>query len=189
MSLYRGSKKRKAGRKPFRPLLELLEDRSVPAINLAGVPTWVEQGPGPLLHGQVEGFLDAPVSGAVRAIAADPTDANTVLVGSVNGGIWRTTNANAASPNWRPLIDDFPGLSIAAIAFSPRDHNTIFAGVGHSSSEFGEGGSLTGLLKSTDGGDTWALVGRQLRRNSQRIEQFLVCHRPTLPFIRPCSIR
>jgi hypothetical protein len=29
------------------------------------------------------------------------------------------------------------------------------------------------------------LVGRQFRRNSQRIEQFLVCHRQTLPFIPP----
>src|SRR5262245_24911780 len=162
MSFYRGPMK-KARPKPLRPAIELLEDRSVPAISLTGVPTWVERGPGPLLHGQTEGFLDAPVSGAIRTIAPDPTDANTVLVGSVNGGIWRTTNANLVSPTWTPLIDDFPGLSIGAITFSPRDHNTIFAGVAHFSSEGLEGGSLTGLLKSTDGGDTWSLVGRQLR--------------------------
>src|SRR6476659_5042680 len=163
MSRYRGPKKRNVARKPFRPALENLEDRSVPAISVTGVPNWVERGPGPLLNGQVEGVIGAPVSGAIQTIAADPTDASTIFVGSVNGGIWRTTNASAASPNWTPLIDDFPGLSIGAIAISPRDHNTIFAGAGRSSSENGEGGSLTGLLKSTDGGDTWSLVGRQLR--------------------------
>jgi RTX calcium-binding nonapeptide repeat (4 copies) len=162
MSFYRGLKKRKCRPNALRPVLESLEDRSVPAISLTGVPTWVERGPGPLLHGQTEGFLDAPVSGAIRAIAPDPTDANTVFIGSVNGGIWRTTNANAASPTWTPLIDDFPGLSIAAITISPRDSDTIFAGVGGSSSA-GRRGSLTGLLKSTDGGNTWELVGRNLR--------------------------
>src|SRR5438876_5790325 len=116
--------------------VEPLEDRTLMTITLTGVPTWVEQGPGPLINGQVEGITDAPVAGAIQAIAVHPTQANTVFVGSVNGGIWRTTNANAASPNWTPLIDDFPGLSITSIAFSPRDStgNTIYAGVGASSS-------------------------------------------------------
>ena len=145
--------------------VEQLEDRTLLAVSLTGVPNWVEQGPGPLLNGQVEGMTDNPVAGAIRTIAPHPTQANTVLIGSVNGGIWRTTNANAASPNWTPLIDDFPGLSIASITFSPRDDtgNTIYAGVGAVSSFGNRSGPLTGLLKSTDGGSTWQLVGSQLR--------------------------
>ena len=104
-----------------------------------------------------------PQSRGDRGHRPDPPTPTSSLCRLGHGGIWRTTNASAASPNWTPLIDDFPGLSIGAIAISPRDHNTIFAGVGRSSSDAGEGGSLTGLLKSTDGGDTWSLVGRQLR--------------------------
>lgn len=145
--------------------VEQLEDRTLLAVSLTGVPNWVEQGPGPLLNGQVEGMTDNPVAGAIRTIAVHPTQANTVLIGSVNGGIWRTTNANAASPTWTPLIDDFPGLSIASITFSPRDDtgNTIYAGVGVVSSSINRSGPLTGLLKSTDGGSTWQIVGSQLR--------------------------
>ena len=90
--------------------METLEDRLAPAITVTGVPTWVEQGPGPLIKGQVEGIPDGPVAGAVRTIAPHPINPDTVLVGSVNGGIWRTTNASATPPTWTPLIDDFPSL-------------------------------------------------------------------------------
>lgn len=152
-------------RNAYRPVLESLEDRTLMAISLLGVPNWVEQGPGPLFNGAVQGIPNGPVAGAIQTIAPHPTQANTVLIGSVNGGIWRTTNANAASPTWTPLIDDFPSLSITSIAFSPRDgtNNTIYASVGASSAALGRSGPFTGLLKSTDGSATWQLVGPQLR--------------------------
>src|SRR5437660_4962607 len=74
-------------------------------------PTWVEQGPGPTLFGaNVEGPGNHPVSGAVNAIAVDPTDpsGNTVYIGSVNGGVWKTTNfltASLSGPTYTQLTD------------------------------------------------------------------------------------
>jgi hypothetical protein len=78
--------------------LELLEDRTVPS-------TWIEQGPGPILGGGNVEIAGGPEAGAVQALAVDPTNANIVYAGTVNGGVWKTTNATAANPTWVPLTD------------------------------------------------------------------------------------
>src|SRR5215212_416723 len=62
--------------------------------------TWVEQGPGPNTQGQVEGISQRPVVGAIKTVVTHPTDVNTIYVGAVNGGLWKTTNATAAAPIW-----------------------------------------------------------------------------------------
>ncbi len=96
-----------------RLVVEVLEDRLAPAL---AAPVWIEQGPGPNSNGQAEGLPNNPTSGAVEAIAAHPTNVNIAVIGTVNGGIWTTTNATAASPTWSPRTDDFPSLSIGSIA-------------------------------------------------------------------------
>jgi hypothetical protein len=142
-----------------RPFLERLEDRSLPTITLTGVPSWLTQGPGPITAGQVEGIApDGPVSGAVNAIAVHPSQPGTLLIGAVNGGIWRTTSATPGNtPTWTPVTDQFPSLSIGAIAFAPGDVNILYAGAGRFSSLGRDGGPAIGLLKSSDGGRTWEL--------------------------------
>src|ERR1700731_223740 len=91
---------------------------SAGAAALAG-PPWVEQGPGPILNGaNTEGMPGPnPVAGAINAIAPSPSSADTVFVGTVNGGVWKTSNATAASPTWTPLTDtQLPALSIDSLA-------------------------------------------------------------------------
>jgi hypothetical protein len=159
----RQAPKTRPTRKLFRrPELELLEERTLLAINLMGVPNWVEQGPGPTLNGQAEGIPNNPVVGAVNAVVADPTNADILYLGAVNGGVWRTRNATAANPTWTPLTDQFPSLSIGALALDPTDitNQTLVAGIGRFSSFYGTGGPLTGLLRTTDGGDHWVPLGQ-----------------------------
>src|SRR5262249_4294290 len=109
----------RAVRRPHRRflLVERLEDRFAPA-------TWVEQGPGIITNGLVE--LPAQgnaATGAVEAIAVDPTNANIAYAGSVNGGVWRTDNFAAANPLWRPLTDQqLPFLDINSVVISPVNH-------------------------------------------------------------------
>src|ERR1041385_4226081 len=93
--------------------------------SVAAQPLWVEQGPGPNTVPNNSGFTE--VSGAIQAIAADPSNPNRIFVATVNGGIWRTENAMAAAPTWVPLTDQQPSLSMGCIAFSPLDpaHNTL----------------------------------------------------------------
>jgi hypothetical protein len=141
---------------------EILEDRTLPSFTLTGVPTWIPQGPGPTFSGQTEGLTNNPVTGAVKAIAADPSNANRLFIGTVNGGIWKSDNATAANPTWTPLTDLYPSLSISSIAFNPLDssHNTLFAGIGEFSSDIGEGGPTLGILRTTDGGAHWSILGQ-----------------------------
>src|SRR5215831_1887581 len=129
--------------------------------------TWTAQGPGPIRNGQVENVTpNNEVVGAIKAVAAHPTDSNILYVGGVNGGIWRTTNAKAATPHWTPLTDDLPSLSISSLAFDPTDptHRTLVASIGRNSS-FGVSGPLTGVLRTTDGGDNWAKISPTILNN------------------------
>src|SRR5437588_13104650 len=79
---------------------------------------WIAQGPSPSTGGQSEGVAGGnPVSGAVQGIAPDPTNANTLYVATVNGGVWKTTNAQSVPPTWTPLTDTaLPSNSMASIA-------------------------------------------------------------------------
>jgi hypothetical protein len=118
---------------------------------------WVEHGPGPNTQGQVENITDREVVGAIHAVAPHPTNADILYVGAVNGGIWMTLNALAASPHWEYQSDDWESLSIGALEFDPTDatHQTLIAGTGRFSSYSRHGGDRIGLLRTTDGGTTW----------------------------------
>src|ERR1051325_6533704 len=99
-----------------RLFLEPLEDRRLLAIMLGDIPSWAEQGPGPIHDGNnVTGIPNRPQVGAVEAIAVDPSDAAHVFLATVNGGIWVSHNATAASPNWTPLTDNFRSNSFSAV--------------------------------------------------------------------------
>lgn len=138
----------------------------MPSVDFSSVGTWIERGPRPIENGSAgtEGSVfNDPVSGAVEALAPHPTNKNILYAGTVNGGVWMTTNAYAGDPTWVPLTDQFPSLSIGALAFSPLDsnHKTLFAGIGNTSSADRSGGTLTGphLLRTTNGGVTWTALG------------------------------
>jgi subtilisin-like proprotein convertase family protein len=120
--------------------------------------TWTAQGPAPIKHGQVEGIFDGPVIGAINTVLAHPTNADILWVGSVNGGIWKTTNATNSSPTWTAQTDTAASLSISTIERDPTDatHNTLLAGTGPNSSYYGFSGPLGGLLRTTTGGTTWS---------------------------------
>ncbi len=123
-------------------------------------PPWVEQGPGPILNGGEEGMAGPnAVAGAINAIVADPTSAAILYIGTVSGGVWKTSNATAASPTWTPLTDQqLAELPINSLAVSPVNANTLFAGTG-STTSFNRFGSLgIGVARSTDGGATWTVL-------------------------------
>jgi len=124
-------------RNPF--AFEPLENRLLLSVSLISVPTWIEQGPGPITNGGVTGMplQNNAVAGAVQAVAVDPTSANNLYIASVNGGVWHTTTATYSEangidddgdafvdesdeePTWTPLTDLISSTSMGAIAFSP----------------------------------------------------------------------
>jgi len=134
----------------------LLRQRPTPAAsrpdNVAA--QWVGIGPSPL------NYLDNPScanSGRVAAIAADPGDATHWLLGVGNGGVWETRNAGAS---WSPRTDTAPTLATGAIAFAPSNPQIIYVGTGESGIGIGFTHSGVGILKSVNGGQSFALIGQ-----------------------------
>jgi hypothetical protein len=123
---------------------------------------WTPLGPQPTANTQFFGN----VSGRVTALAVDPCDVtgNTVYAGGADGGAWVSFNALSGNPvTWQPLTDNEPSLSTGAIALASRVCQTfnghaqsslILVGTGESNyahdSLYG-----AGVLRSSDGGQTW----------------------------------
>ena len=157
--------------------LEILEDRTLLSITTQGIPDWVHgfMGPFVITGGQVQNITPGfgsvvdnnPVIGAIQAIAPHPTNADILYVAAVNGGIFRTTQARVGG-DWTALTQMYPSLSMGDLAFSPLDTNVLYAGTARLSSGFNDGGPLNGLLKTTDGGNTWSMLG-QTTFNGQSI--------------------
>ena len=109
-------------------------------------------------------FNYTTTEGRVNTIAIDPTTTMNgsivAYLGAVGGGVWKTTNCCRADTTWTVVTDD-PMISTTAIdsiAIDPADHNTIYAGTGDLNFGAFSMGSQ-GILKSTDAGATWAVLG------------------------------
>ena len=100
---------------------------------------WVERGPG-------------NVAGRARGILVDPTDSThqTWFVGSVSGGVWKTTNAGV---QWRHLTNGLPGLATSYLAMSSNNPDVIYLGTGEGYTSLDVVGN--GVWKSTDRGESW----------------------------------
>jgi photosystem II stability/assembly factor-like uncharacterized protein len=90
-------------------------------------------------------------SGRINAAAVSPSNPQVVLVGAATGGVWRSTDGGQT---FTPASDDQVDLAVGAIAFAPSDPSTVYAGMGDNDNGY----AGTGVLKSTDGGQTWARV-------------------------------
>ena len=105
--------------------------------------------------------------GRAVAVAGVPGNPTTFYFGSVDGGIWQTTDAGLV---WRPIFDGQHIASIGALAVAPSDPKTIYAGTGESDirSNLSSG---DGVYKSGDGGQTWTNIGL---RDSRQISRIIV---------------
>ena len=115
--------------------------------------SWTALGPQPIVDRG-----DPVASGRVSALAVDPTNSATVYAGAAGGGVWKSTDGGT---NWTPLTDSQLVLAIGALAIDPNDSRVIYAGTGEAN-HCGDCQAGQGVLKSSDGGSTWVLLGQTI---------------------------
>ena len=128
-------------------------------------PQWQSLGPQSVLSPDF-GLL----SGRITALALDPNDptGNRLYMGTTGGGVWRSQNAASSDSGqvvFTPLTDNVdgfsgkldPSLSIGALSVQPGGTGVVLAGTGDPNNALDSyyGG---GILRSTDGGNTWAWI-------------------------------
>lgn len=125
------------GKKALEELPEMAPQRN-PFTDDAGIFSWSHQGPN-------------RVGGRIRALLM--LDDNTRLVGSVGGGIWKSTDQGNS---WTPINDFLPTLSISSLTRDASNGNQIYAGTGETA--FGNSDALpgAGVYRSMDGGNSWS---------------------------------
>lgn len=126
--------------------------------------TWLERGPD-------------NVGGRTRAIMVDPNDisGNTIWSAGVGGGLWKTTDITAASPDWQPVDDLFNNLAITALAYDPGNTQTMYFGTGEG---FYNADAIrgNGIWKSTDGGNNWTQLASTASSANFNYIQKIVVH-------------
>jgi hypothetical protein len=123
--------------------------------------------------------------GRVDAVVGDLAKPFLFYMGSVNGGVWRTTTGGQT---WQNITDGKTDISsVGAITVAPSDPNVIYVGTGESQLRedltFG-----TGMYRSTDAGQSWQHLGlvddaadhRHHRRPARPRPRLRLRHRPRL---------
>jgi hypothetical protein len=151
---------------PRRLELEPLEGRMLLSSVPLNTTSWTAIGPAPINNGDTPGNM--PVSGRITGIAADPNDVHTVYIAAAGGGVWKSTNAadpSGSAPVWTPLTDGNsvnwgsaqPVEFMGSITVDPVNAQIIYAGTGEADNS-GDSFYGVGILKSTDGGQSWTLL-------------------------------
>jgi photosystem II stability/assembly factor-like uncharacterized protein len=91
------------------------------------------------------------IGGRIRSIVVHPGNPDTLWIGSVSGGIWKTTDAGLT---WKPADDFMGNLAVSTMAIDPTDLQILYAGTGEG---FLNADAIRGygVFKSLDGGITW----------------------------------
>jgi len=116
------------------------------------VNTWESMGPN-------------NIGGRSLALAVHPTDTNIIFIGSSSGGMWKSTTGGIGASAWAQINTGYPSLAVSSIIIDKNNPNIIYIGTGenygYQYSQNGLDVRVTrgmygiGILKSTDGGNTW----------------------------------
>ena len=104
-------------------------------------------------------------AGRTIAITINPLNPNSIYIGAAAGGLWRSRTGGLGA-DWQRVATGFPVLGVNAIAMHAADTNTIYIGTGEVYRYDGSTGGIVirasrgsygmGILKTTNGGTTWA---------------------------------
>lgn len=161
---YNRTKDPTTGKVPRNRLMDALYytdslKKTLPFQLISGYGNWTERGPNSDVVGISNGNTRAnngKTSGRIRAIWVDLADGtgNTVWIGGVAGGIWKTTDITASPATWTNVNDFLSNMAITSICQDPTATNIMYlcTGEAYFNSDAVRG---DGVFKSTDNGVTW----------------------------------
>jgi len=116
-------------------------------------------------------------AGRVNVVRLHPVDTNIIYIGAASGGVWKSTDGGHS---WSTTTDKYPVTSIADIAIDATNGDNIYVATGDgagyevANDDFWGGVYTAGILRSTDGGVTWAQVGKKIPQAFRTIIQRLI---------------
>ena len=101
------------------------------------------------------------IGGRIRVVKYHPGNPSIVYAGSASGGVFKSTNGG---DTWTPMSDRLPTLAVGHMALDPANPDHIYIGTGEGSFNwdkvYGDG-----VYKSTDGGQTWQNIMKDIVRD------------------------
>lgn len=115
-------------------------------------------------------------AGRLNFVRFDPANSSTIYVGAPDGGLWKTTNGGTS---WTTNTDQLATIGVSDVAIDPTNSQVMYLATGDLD---GPDTYSIGVLKSTDGGNTWNTTGLTFTANQYRnIGRILI--NPTNPQI------
>ena len=126
---------------------------------------WLPMGPSPVItlfknlaDTNIKGightpFGTDPASGAVMGLLQSPYNLNELYAGTVNGGVWKSSNGGNS---WTAMGDHLASLSIGAITFDETNPTKLWIGFGKLSALNSTGGALAGVRVLDTTTNTWS---------------------------------
>lgn len=154
----------------------------VAAAQIGGIPTGAQLAPAAMMspfvpptaglnpsHTGWSSLGPGNIGGRTRSIVPHPTLHNTMWIGSVGGGVWRTDNAGTI---WAPVDDLMANLAVTCMVMDPTNSNIIYAGTGEG---FSNSDALRGAgIFRTTNGTSWSQLASTTGQNFQAINRLAI---------------
>ena len=89
--------------------------------------------------------------GRLRGLVVNSNDPDTLLIGSVSGGIWKSEDGGQS---WQATDDFLESLAVGSMIVDPDEANRVFVGSGEGFFNVDAARGI-GIFQSDDFGDTW----------------------------------
>lgn len=108
-----------------------------------------------------------------------------IWVSTPGGGMWFGNFVSGTTYSWSPKTDGIPNLAVQDIEIAPSNTNIMYALTGAVGSASGY--RSTGVIKSTDAGNTWQLTGLNFPENGGTKGYKLLVHSSNSNIVWACT--